>query len=114
MDESDLTDFEKVNERGGIEKYTRTVQTPSSVEEVHGEEASRYSTGYASEENTMTVYVVRDADLLLKVSKVGTMGWSVSQHTLDGEIIDVGGPYMDEEMKAHSEARTAIEQEVAA
>lgn len=114
MDESDLTDFEKVNERGGIEKYTRTVQTPSSVEEVHGEEASRYSSGYASEENTMTVYVVRDADLMVKVSKVGTKGWSLSQYTLDGELLDTGGPYLEEEQKAHGEARTTIEQEVAA
>ena len=112
MDDSDLTDFEKVNEHSGIEKFQKEVNTPSSVEHVEGPDAvNPRGSNYATEENNMTVYVVREADLMVKVAKVGTKGWSTSQYTLDGELLDTGGPYYDAEGEAHGEAKTTTSQE---
>lgn len=89
-----VSDFEKVDEFGPVEKLQREVRTPVK----NGVEANR-----------MVLY--RAGGYVVKVAKVSTYGWGVTLYE-EGEDLPENrcNRYFDEEGSAHQRAREYIEE----
>jgi len=84
--------YNKVDEHGPVTKYEKTVQTPMP--------------NGRSEENTMTMFEV--GDVLLKLSKISSRGWSFRDVT-DPTSEYHSDEYYDDEQDALDELQTVIE-----
>lgn len=109
MDATEVREkFDKTGENGPVEKWEREVTTPTVKRGGEGNQLQR-RTSYSPEDNTMYAYVIGGADLIVKVAKVGSIGWSVSSFTMDGDIESIGRPYYDKESEAQRAAREKVE-----